>query len=245
MIWLNRLFEIPVVAWLLVIATALWVRWARKSRRNAFDNGRLARPRRGMTGGETAREILRLTDLETVTVAETARLFRDFYDPGPRVLRLSREVYEEAHITAIGLAAHEAGHALQHARGDAPMPLELRSMVALAVRLGPPTALVLALTGITFEMLWLVVVGAMLLAGSAALPLLTLRLERDASHRARRALAMTGLLESEQQGTVDAVLDAAAWSEVAAVLPPLGGGRRSRSASDTQWRPPGPLAGGT
>ena len=148
--------------------------------------------------------------------------FVDFYDPGTRTLRLSHGVHDTTSITALGRAAHEVGHALQDARRDAPMPLPIRRAVAFLARLGAPTAALLVATGVLFDIRSLLVLGFWILPATAAFAAVIPRaLERDASHRAYRALAMLGLLDSSHDEPIRAVLTAAGWDEFTHALPRL------------------------
>jgi len=182
---------------------------------------------RGMSGAQAAREILDSNGLGHVRIEEVQGRLSDHYDPRSQTLRLSPEVARTPSVAAVGVAAHEAGHALQHARGYA--PLRLRSTLVPAVQfgsfLGPIIILVgLALQGLMglFELgnavAWF---GLVLFGLVAVFALITLPVELDASARARKQLYQYNIVDQRELAGVNKVLNAAAWTYVVAALAAL------------------------
>jgi len=183
------------------------------------------RTSRGLTGARAAREILDTNGLYDITIEETQGFLSDHYDPRSRVLRLSPQVAREPSIAAVGVAAHEAGHALQHANGY--LPLQLRSTLVPAVQFGTNLAPILIMIGfglmvfsrtfvnIGYLVAWLGVIGY----GLAALfALITLPVELDASSRAKKLLYQYNIVDKQELAGVSSVLSAAAWTYVVAAL---------------------------
>lgn len=183
------------------------------------------RTRRGLTGAQAAREILDTNGLYDVAIEESHGMLSDHYDPRSRVLRLSSEVGRQPSIAAVGVAAHEAGHALQHANGYA--PLQLRSALVPAVQFGSNLAPMLIMVGfllmvfasafasIGYYIAWLGVIGY----GVAALfSVVTLPVELDASKRAKQLLYQYNIVDKQELAGVTSVLNAAAWTYVVAAI---------------------------
>ncbi|RME97926.1 MAG: zinc metallopeptidase [Chloroflexi bacterium] len=185
------------------------------------------RTMRGLTGAQAAREILDANGLYDVAIEESHGMLSDHYDPRGRVLRLSSEVGRQPSVAAVGVAAHEAGHALQHANGY--MPLQIRSALVPAVQFGSNLAPLLIMGGIMLEFLfrlstlgtaiaWLGVVGY----GLAALfAFVTLPVELDASNRAKKLLYQYNIVDKRELDGVTSVLNAAAWTYVVAAIAAL------------------------
>jgi hypothetical protein len=171
-----------------------------------------------MSGGEVAELLLRSRGISDVRVEPTRGFLTDHYDPRHKTLRLSESVYASRSIAALGVAAHETGHALQHA--DAYAWLAFRSrmvpVVTIASRLGMlflPLGTILAFTSqFGVSLLWIAAVG---LAAVVVFSLVTLPVEIDASRRALRLLGGAGILEGAELDGAAKVLRAAAWTYVA------------------------------
>lgn len=171
----------------------------------------------GMTGAQVARRILDANGLYNVPVEHTRGELTDHYDPGKRALFLSDGVYGTPSIAAMGIAAHEVGHALQHAQAYA--PLKVRAAIVPAVNIGSTLGIVV-IAGVLLQMTQLAWVGVGLFALTTIFALVTLPVEFDASNRAKAALVNLGLVDGGlQQGEegrgVASVLSAAAWTYVA------------------------------
>jgi Zn-dependent membrane protease YugP len=180
-----------------------------------------------LTGAQAAREILDANGLYDVTVEETKGFLSDHYDPRSRTLRLSPDVARQPSISAVGVAAHETGHALQHAQGY--VPLKLRSAMVPAVQLGTwlgPLVIISGLgleffmraTGLGMTIAWL---GVGLYALVAFFSVVTLPVELDASARAKKLLYQYNIVDKQELAGVSSVLNAAAWTYVVAAIAAL------------------------
>lgn len=192
--------------------------------KSKFNKYAQVRTMRGLTGVQVARQILETNGLYDVTVEETQGFLSDHYDPRSRVLRLSPEVYGTPSVSAVGVAAHEAGHALQHAKGY--VPLQIRSFMVPAVQFGSWLGPIIIIGGILLESLlglggfglslaWL---GVGLYAVVAVFAVVTLPVELDASARAKKLLYEYNIVDRQELAGVNSVLGAAAWTYVVAAL---------------------------
>jgi len=206
MIWLPGL-------WLLIPAF-LFAFYAQMKVKTTYSKYSQIRTRREMTGAEVARYIMRDADVAGVDVEHTPGQLSDHYDPRQRVLRLSDGVYQGRSIAALGIAAHEVGHAVQHARKY--LPLHLRSVMYPATRFGSTLAWPLFFIGLIFQTGFLLNLGIVLFSIAVLFTLVTLPVEFNASSRALRALATGGYLTEEELGGARQVLKAAALTYVAA-----------------------------
>lgn len=193
--------------------------WAQFKVRSAFQKNAQIRTYAGMTGAQVARRILDVNGLHGVSVERVDGFLSDHYDPRHRVLRLSPAVYEGNSLSAAGVAAHEAGHALQHAQGY--KLLALRSAMVPTVQIGSWLGPIIFIVGflmagtIGTSLAWL---GLALFAAVAAFAVVTLPVEFDASNRAKRLLVAENILFPQEMGGVNAVLNAAALTYVAAAI---------------------------
>lgn len=172
----------------------------------------------GMTGAQAARRILDSNGLHDVPVEAVRGELSDHYDPRKRVLRLSQGVYGVPSIAAVGIAAHEAGHAIQHATAYG--PLVARTNIVPVVNIGSNLGFIVLIAGIFMQMTGLAWAGVALFSLSTLFALITLPVEFDASKRAKVALVQAGIVDNGVQGGqeikgVDNVLDAAAWTYIA------------------------------
>ncbi|MFO8034611.1 MAG: zinc metallopeptidase [Candidatus Bipolaricaulota bacterium] len=168
--------------------------------------------RRGNSASEVAQDILDRARVQGVTIGGTKRAMGDHYDPRNKALRLSAP--GSASVAAIGVAAHEAGHAIQHAQGYA--PLALRSAVVPVANFGSQLAFPLFFIGILFGSEMFLNVGIILFAAAVLFTLVTLPVEFNASRRAVETLRESGSVSQEELGGVKQVLTAAALTYVAA-----------------------------
>jgi Zn-dependent membrane protease YugP len=193
--------------------------WAQSKVKGTYAKYSRAPNARGATGAQAAREVLNSEGLYDVQIEPIAGELTDHYDPRTRVLRLSQGVYNVRSIAAIGIAAHEAGHAIQHARAYA--PLKARTAIVPAVNIGSNLGFILLLVGLFVEALRPVAwVGVSLFALTTVFALITLPVEFDASRRAKAVLARIGYVDGgvrggEEAKGVAAVLNAAAWTYIA------------------------------
>ena len=174
---------------------------------------------RGMTGGRVARAILDSYGLRNVSVERTNGFLGDHYDPLSRTLRLSPDVFDTPSVAAVGIAAHEAGHALQHAEGY--WPLQIRSAMVPVVQFGSFLGPIIFMLGFLMNLTGVAWAGVILFAGVAVFSLVTLPVEFDASRRAKELLANSGFAWGEELVGVSKVLDAAALTYVAALAQAL------------------------
>lgn len=206
--------------------------------KGTFNKYSQMRNSRGMTGAQAAEQVLHGAGIYDVRVERIAGNLTDHYDPRSKVLRLSDTVYGQTSVAAIGVAAHECGHAIQHAKGYA--PLKFRSVLVPVANFGAKIAWPLILIGllINSESSWFMIQAGIIAFSLAVLfQIVTLPVEYNASGRAIRILADTGMLYGEEIVAAKKVLNAAALTYVAGAassilqllrLIILTGGRRRR-----------------
>jgi hypothetical protein len=195
-----------------------------KSKFNKFSQ---VRTMRGLTGAQVARQILDTNGLYNVAVEETRGFLSDHYDPRSRTLRLSPEVARAPSVAAVGVAAHETGHALQHANGY--VPLQIRSFMVPAVQFGSWLGPIIIISGILLEAvlrlsalgLAIAWFGVALYALVALFSVITLPVELDASARAKKLLYQYNIVDRQELAGVSSVLNAAAWTYVVAAIAAL------------------------
>lgn len=191
--------------------------WAQARVKSAFNKYSGVLSRRGITGRDAAREIMNsVGGLAGVPIREIPGALTDHYDPRDRSLSLSREVYESTSIAAIGVAAHEVGHAIQHERGYS--ALKVRNAIVPVVSLTSQAAMPLFFIGLLMSSPSLMNVGIFLFTGVLAFHLVTLPVELDASRRALAVLSSTGILAPDELRGARSVLRAAAMTYVSATL---------------------------
>lgn len=187
--------------------------------RSAFGKYSKVRSYNGLSGSQVARRILDANGLFDVAVEQVSGFLSDHYDPSKRVLRLSPDVYNGNSLAAAGVAAHEAGHALQHKEKYA--MLNLRSAMVPTVQIGSWLGPIIFFIGLIMasgagtQIAW---IGLVLFAGTAAFTLVTLPVEFDATRRAKEFLSTSGILYTHEMEGVNGVLDAAALTYVAAAI---------------------------
>ncbi|MBO9358208.1 MAG: zinc metallopeptidase [Thermomicrobium sp.] len=172
--------------------------------------------RLGLTGAQVARAILDRNGLFDVPVELTPGELTDHYDPLRRVVRLSEPVYYGRSVAALGVAAHETGHAIQHKIGY--VPLQLRTAIVPAVNIGTNIGWILMLLGIVIGISGLAWVGVILFSLGTLFALLTLPVEFDASRRALALLTTMGTVDRTEEGQAREVLNAAALTYVAGLV---------------------------
>lgn len=175
---------------------------------------------RGMTGAEVAVKILNLYGIYNVRVEHIAGTLTDHFDPRTNVIRLSDGVYSGTSVAALGVAAHETGHAIQHAKGY--VPIKLRNLVIPVASLGSNLAIPLAIIGLILGSYILVDAGIILFTAVVAFQFVTLPVEFNASRRAIKVLDEQGILYGEELSGAKKVLSAAAMTYVAAAAVALG-----------------------
>ncbi len=172
------------------------------------------------TGADIARDILRQNGLTEVAVEQAEGELSDHYDPRSNKVKLSPQVYQGNSLAAIGVAAHETGHALQHAQGY--MPVTIRSSLFPVASFGSQTGPFLALIGFFFRAEFLILLGIIFFAGAVLFQVVTLPVEFNASSRALTILKGSNYLSAEETKGAKKVLRAAALTYVASTLVALG-----------------------
>lgn len=180
--------------------------------------GRYAKVRnyRGFTGMDAARKILDANGLYDVRIEHIRGELTDHYDPSAKVIRLSDATYASDSVAAVGVAAHEAGHAVQHAVGYA--PIKVRNAIVPAVNICSKLSMPLFLLGLIIGAAGLANLGIILFSGALVFQLVTLPVEFDASRRAIKIIGAGGILNEEELRGAKKVLRAAAMTYVAAAL---------------------------
>lgn len=200
---------------LIVLPGLLLAMYAQFKVHSTFSRYTQVYSQRGMTGAQAAREILHSQGLDYVPVEMIEGQLTDHYDPRDKVLRLSPEVYRGSSIASLGVAAHEAGHALQHAHGY--YPLNIRNSLVPVANFGSTLAFPLFLIGL-FISPALVKLGLWLFAAVLVFQIVTLPVEFNASNRAIALLEGQNFIGGSEVAGTKKVLDAAALTYVAAVL---------------------------
>ena len=187
--------------------------WAQHKVKSTFQKFSQVPNQRRLTGAETARYILDSHGLSDVPVEPVAGELTDHYDPRSRTLRLSDPVYRSRSVAALGIAAHEAGHALQHAEGYA--PLQARSALVPVAGLGSNIGFIIVIAGVLLQLTPLAWVGIALFGAGTLFALVTLPVEFNASSRAMAELQTLGFVDRTEYDQNRKVLNAAAWTYIA------------------------------
>lgn len=204
--------------YMLFIAPAvLLMLWAQYRVKSAYSRA-MQIPSR-LSGAAAARYILDQAGMTEVEIEETHGHLSDHYDPRGRVVRLSSEVYNTNSMAAVGIAAHEAGHAIQHGRGY--LPFVIRNAAVPAATFGPIAFMILVIVGMIMSSPKLILLGLVCYAGLLAFQVVNLPVEFDASNRAKAVLSELNIVDHEGALAVRDVLNAAAWTYVAATLETL------------------------
>lgn len=209
------------IYFLLIIIPALLGFWAQYRVKGAFGKYSKIRATSDITGAQAARDVLAAAQIDDVEVVEINDMLGDHYDPARKRLCLSTDVYNTPSVAALGIAAHEAGHAIQHARAYGPLKarMALVPVTMFASQLLP----FVILGGIFFKMAGLIQLGIYCYLAIVAFQLITLPVEFDASRRAKVVLGHMGIIQpgAESDG-VNRVLNAAALTYVAALVAAIG-----------------------
>ena len=208
--------------WLLYIGVPLIIGiWAQIRVTSAFRKWGEVRASSNITGAECAREILQAAQIHGVDVVETNDFLGDHYDPRDKKLHLSSNVYNTPSVAALGIAAHETGHAIQHAKAYA--PLKARMAIVPVTMVASQMLPFVILGGLFFHITGLITLGIYCYLVLLVFQLITLPVEFDASRRAKIILQQMGIVRSgEEVAGVNKVLNAAALTYVAAFIAALG-----------------------
>jgi Zn-dependent membrane protease YugP len=201
--------------WIILIPAMLFAFYAQAKVSSAYRKYSAVGNRQGISGTRAARQILDNNGLSSVPIEIVAGKLTDHYDPRTRIMRLSPEVHNGTSIAAVSIAAHEAGHAIQHATSYA--PLKIRNAIAPVVSIASNLAWPLLLIGLATGYLGLFDLGIVLFASALLFQAITLPVEFDASKRAITQLQALAIIQDEEAGSAKKVLSAAAMTYVAAM----------------------------
>ena len=199
---------------LMIAPAMILAMWAQARVRSAYAQGmQVSVP---LSGAAAARHVLDSAGLHQVDIEMIPGQLSDHYDPRAKVLRLSPEVFQERSAAAVGIAAHEAGHAIQDARAYA--PLVIRNLAVPIANFGSGFSMTLFFIGLMMRVQLLVLAGIALFGTVVFFQLVNLPVEFDASRRAKAELARLGIVDEQRMVYVSRVLNAAGWTYVAATL---------------------------
>ena len=198
------------------LALSMWASFRTKS---AFEKYSRVPSARGLSGAQAAKILLERAGLYDVSITRSHGFLSDHYNPLNKSLNLSEAVYDSASIAAIGVATHEAGHAIQHAQKYA--PLWLRSTLVPTANIGSSIGYLVMIGGLFLGMTNLVLAGAVLFSMVLLFQIVTLPVEFDASSRAKQLVLEYGIVSPSERQGVDRVLNAAALTYVAAAVSTL------------------------
>jgi Zn-dependent membrane protease YugP len=194
-------------AFIFSLITSFWVK-------SAFRKYSKVATASGLTGAQAAARVLRSGNVNDVQIEATRGFLSDHYDPSKKVLRLSPDVYQGRSVASIGVAAHEAGHAIQDAAGY--FPMRVRTAIVPLASIGSNISWWLLIGGAILGMAGLIKIGAILFTAVVAFQIVTLPVEINASRRALAAISSSGILMAQEQAGARKVLTAAAMTYVAA-----------------------------
>ena len=198
------------------LVLSLWASWRVKVNFKKYSR---VQSSRGLSGAQAAAELLQREGILDVQIVRTGGKLSDHYNPLTKKLALSEEVHDSSSIAAIGVATHEAGHAIQHARNSA--PLWIRSLLVPTAKIGSSIGYMVMLFGLFLASTNMILVGAVLFSMVLLFQIVTLPVEFDASSRAKALVVEHGIILPQERVGVDAVLNAAALTYVAAAISTL------------------------
>ena len=199
---------------MIMLPMLLFSLWASFKTKSAFKKYSQVRVMSGQTGAQAAKTLLDNAGITDVEIKPIRGMLSDHYNPMTKTLALSEGVYGQSSISAVGVACHEAGHAIQHARNYKPM--WLRSVLVKPASIGSKFGIYAIIIGMIIGATGLFKVGIVLFAAAVAFQLVTLPVEFDASARAKKLSVEYGIVSPQEKGGVDSVLNAAAMTYVAA-----------------------------
>lgn len=202
--------------WMMMIPVFLFSLYASFKVKSTYKKMSKVMTSSGLSGAEAARAILLRSGLSHVTVMETSGVLSDHYDPSKKVVRLSSDVYHSTSAAAVGVAAHETGHALQHAKSYS--PLVLRNMMVPIASIGSNLSWIILIAGFILGATGLVKIGILLFTVVVVFQVITLPVEFNASARAKTILGSRHMVSAGELKAVNSVLNAAAMTYVAAAL---------------------------
>ncbi len=202
--------------YLLLVPALIISFWAQAKVSSAYNKYKQVRTLNGYSGAQIARMILDAAGLFDIPIEVVNRQLGDHYDPSSRVLRLSPEVYNGSSIASAGIAAHECGHAIQHAESYS--PLKVRNSIYPVVNFGSSCSWILFIAGLILSIKPLVYLGILMFSAVVVFQIITLPVEFNASSRALKILDAKGILYGDELRGAKKVLEAAAMTYVAATI---------------------------
>ena len=202
-----------------VIPALLLSLWASFKTKSAFKKYSRVPAASGQSGADAAARLLASAGLHDVQIRRARGMLTDHYNPLNRTLNLSEGVHDSRSVAAVGIAAHEAGHAIQHAQGY--KPLGLRSLLVPTANIGSSIGYFVMFIGLILQSANMILVGAVLFSAVLLFQVVTLPVEFDASRRAKVLLVEHGIIAGPERQGVDRVLNAAALTYVAAAVSTL------------------------
>ena len=193
--------------------------WASLKTKGTFSKYSEVASVNNVTGAEAARRLLNYSGIHDVRIEETSGFLSDHYDPSNKTLRLSHDVYNSTSLSAIGVACHESGHAIQHATGYG--PLELRSALVPALTFASPMAYIFIAIGFFLHFTGLIYIGIICFALCFIFSVVTLPVEYNASSRAKELMVRAGIVSFSEADSAGKVLNAAFLTYVAAAVSSL------------------------
>jgi len=209
MYYYDSTYLLVIAGFLLTLAAQAWVK-------SAYNKYGKVMTQRGLPAAQVAQQILQENGNSAVTIAPVAGQLTDHYDPRSETLSLSEGVYNSPSVAALGIAAHEAGHAMQKKEGYG--SLSLRSALVPVVNIGSTLGIPVVIAGLVFSLRPLVTIGIVLFALAVVFALVALPVEFNASRRAIRMLTAGGHITAQEEKGVRRVLSAAAMTYVAAAV---------------------------
>lgn len=198
------------------LVLSLWASWKTKSNFKKYSRVKSAS---GLTGAQAAQRLLDRAGINDVKVVTSSGMLSDHYNPLNKTLALSNGNYESSSIAAIGVACHEAGHAIQHAQNYG--PLWLRSTLVPTANIGSSIGYFVMFFGLILQSMNMVLLGAVLFSAVLLFQIVTLPVEFNASSRAKNLVLEHGILSNQEMEGVNKVLNAAALTYVAAMISTL------------------------
>ncbi len=213
-------YGIDITYIIYVMPALIFAMYAQTKVNTTFNKFRTVANRRGYTGAEIARRILDMNGLNHIIIERVAGNLTDHFDPKARVIRLSDSTYSSTSVAAIGVAAHEVGHAIQHSQGY--LPIKIRNSIVPVVQIASYAAWPLAIIGILVASQSLTNFGIILFGAVVLFQLVTLPVEFNASNRAIRTLDENAILDEDELKASKKVLSAAAMTYVASAAVAIG-----------------------
>lgn len=213
---MGYFYGIDMTYIVLVLPALIFAMYAQSKVTTTFNKYRTVANRRGYTGAEIARRILDMNGLQNIVIERVSGNLTDHFSPKENIIRLSDSTYQSTSVAAIGVAAHEVGHAIQYAQGYG--PIKLRNSIVPVVQIASYAAWPLAIMGVIFSFSRLANFGVILFGLVVLFQIITLPVEFNASNRALKTLGDNLILESDELSAAKKVLSAAAMTYVASAV---------------------------